>query len=101
MKTTYWSEDDTLHIQIADELGNHEARACIEAMQIALALYPGEPIMLDLSELTFTDSSGLAVLINLHRAAQKSKRVLTIRGTRTQAMRVFRAAGLQKMMHFE
>ena len=46
------------------------------------------------------DSSGLAVVMNLHRALTRTGRRLTILGTPPQAMRVFRAAGLPRLMTF-
>lgn len=63
-------------------------------------LYPVEPVMLDLSGLTFMDSSGLAVAMNLQRALARTGRRMVIVGTPPQAMRVFRAAGLPRLMTF-
>ncbi len=65
-----------------------------------MTLYPTDPVALDLSGLTFMDSSGLAVAMNLHRALARTGRSLTVIGTPPQAMRVFRAAGLPRLMTF-
>lgn len=101
MKITHQRTGDTLVLALGDELGHHEAREIIEYMGTVLALYPSGPAVLDLSALKFMDSSGLAVVLNLHRALARAGRSLTVRGTPEQAMRVFRAANLPSIVHFE
>ena len=58
-------------------------------------------LVLDLSELTFMDSSGLAVVLHLYRTCARSGREFAVRGTPPQPMRVFEAAGLPQVMVFE
>ena len=101
MKITHRREADTLVIALAEELGHHEARQIIDYMGTVLALYPSGPVILDLSELKFMDSSGLAVVLNLHRSLSRAGRTLCVRGTPPQAMRVFRAASLPGIVNFE
>lgn len=64
-------------------------------------LFPCEKLVLDLSELTFMDSSGLAVVLHLYRTCARSGREFAVRGTPPQPMRVFEAAGLPQVMVFE
>ncbi|WP_087065712.1 STAS domain-containing protein [Intestinibacillus massiliensis] len=101
MKITHQRTGDTLVIAVADELGHHEAREIIDYMGTVLALYPAGPVVLDLSALKFMDSSGLAVVLNLHRALLRAGRSLCVRGTPPQAMRVFQAANLPHIVTFE
>ncbi len=100
MTITHERVGEGILVHIADELGHHEARRVIDYLENIVALYPDDPIALDLSGLTFMDSSGLAVAMNLHRALARTGRSLTIIGTPPQAMRVFRAAGLPRLMTF-
>ena len=58
-------------------------------------------VVLDRSELTFMDSSGLAVVLHLYRTCARSGREFAVRGTPPQPMRVFEAAGLPQVMVFE
>ena len=60
-----------------------------------------EKLVLDLAELTFMDSSGLAVVLHLYRTCARSGREFAVRGTPPQPMRVFEAAGLPQVMVFE
>lgn len=100
MQIIHEREGDNLVIYLIDELDQHCARNTIEALDRIVTLYPTEPIVLDLSKLTFMDSSGLAVAVNLHRMLQMNDRELTIRHAPSQAMRVFHAAHLEKQIHF-
>ena len=100
MQIIHEREGDNLVIYLIDELDQHCARNIIEALDRIVTLYPEESMILDLSRLTFMDSSGLAVAVNLHRMLQASDRTLTIRHTPAQAMRVFHAAHLEKQINF-
>lgn len=101
MQIIHQREGTSLVAYLADELDQHSARRAIEALERLVVLYPEESIILDLSRLTFMDSSGLAVAVNLHRMLEQTGRTLMIRNTPPQAMRVFRAAHLEKRIRFE
>lgn len=100
MQVIHQREQAGLVAYLADELDQHNARQAIEALERLVVLYPEDPILLDLSRLTFMDSSGLAVAVNLHRMLEQTGRKLTIRNTPSQAMRVFHAAHLEKRIDF-
>ena len=46
------------------------------------------------------DSSGLAVVVNLSRALERTGRKLAVEGTPQNAMKIFKAAGLNKKIEF-
>lgn len=94
-------QDGILTVSLAGELDHHAARIAIDQTEDLLALYPSEKMVLNLSGLTFMDSSGLAVVLHLHRTTARCKRDFVVRGTPPQAMRVFEAAGLPQVMIFE
>ena len=54
-------------------------------------------LTLDLSGLSFTDSSGIAVLIRVSRRMEQIKGELIVRGVPPQPWKVFQAAGLHKL----
>ena len=90
-----------LRAELSGELDHHRARAVMEELdrQIDLAL-PRE-LVLDLAGLTFTDSSGIAVLLRAWKAMLRIRGGMKIVNTPDQAARVFRAAGLQRMLRFQ
>ena len=61
--------DRTLTVRYTGERDQHTARQTIERSEDLLVLYPCDSLVLDLSGLTFMDSSGLAVVLHLHRSA--------------------------------
>ena len=58
-------------------------------------------LTLDLGGLTFTDSSGIAVLLRTHRRMGQVQGAMRVVNAPVQAMRVFRAAGLERIIRFE
>ena len=98
---TQAERDGVLTVSLAGELDHHAARAAIEQAEDLLVLYPSQQLILDLSGLTFMDSSGLSVVLHLHRTCARSRRDFAVRGAPPQPMRVFEAAGLPQVMIFE
>lgn len=94
-------EGRVLRAELSGELDHHRARAVMEELdrQIDLAL-PRE-LVLDLAGLTFTDSSGIAVLLRAWKAMLRIRGGMKIVNTPDQAARVFRAVGLQRMLRFQ
>ena len=93
LQITQRRQEGTLIAVYTGELDHHAARAAIEQTE--------DLLVLDLSELTFMDSSGLAVVLHLYRTCARSGREFAVRGTPPQPMRVFEAAGLPQVMVFE
>lgn len=94
-------EARTLTAALSGELDHHAARSVMSELTRRLdAALPNE-LILDLAALTFTDSSGIAVLLRAHRQMDGMGGVLRVVHTPDQAMKVFRAAGLQRLIRFE
>ena len=94
-------EGRVLTAAISGELDHHRAKAIMEELERRIDTAMPRELHLDLSGLTFTDSSGIAVLLRTFRhmgAVRGSMRVLH---TPPQADKVFRAAGLQRIIPFE
>lgn len=58
-------------------------------------------LILDLSELTFTDSSGIAVVLRTFQKMRQIQGSLVVQRIPEQALRVFLAAGLDKMISLD
>ena len=101
LQITQRRQEGTLIAVYTGELDHHAAREAIEQTEDLLVLFTCEKLVLDLSELTFMDSSGLAVVLQLSRTCARSGREFAVRGTPPQPMRVFEAAGLPQVMVFE
>ena len=90
-----------LHASIQGELDHHHARQVMEELDRQIDLVLPRSLVLELEGLTFTDSSGIAVLIRTFRRMGQLGGGLTVRGAPEQAKKVFYAAGLQKLIGFE
>ncbi len=101
LQITQTEQNDTLTVLFSGELDHHAARSAIEQAEDLLVLYPCGKLVLDLSGLTFMDSSGLAVVLHLHRTCARCGYDFVVRGAPPQPMRVFEAAGLPQVMLFE
>ena len=88
---TQAERDGTLMISLSGELDHHAARMAIEQAEDLLVLYPCDKLVLNLSGLTFMDSSGLAVVLHLHRTCARSGCDFVVRGAPPQPiMMLFR-----------
>ena len=95
--------EDKRHLtaQVAGELDHHGARAVMEELDRRIDAAQPRELTLDLSGLTFTDSSGIAVLLRAHRRMGQVRGSMRVINTPDQAGRVFRAAGLERLIRFE
>ena len=91
----------TLRVQVWGELDHHRARETMQTLELAVAQARPTTLLLDLSGLTFTDSSGIAVLLRAHRRMGQVRGAMRVINTPGQAEKVFRAAGLQRIIRFE
>ena len=60
-----------------------------------------EVVTADLAEVTFLDSSGLAVLVSAHKEMTAAGQQLIVRGSSEPLLRLFRIAGLDEYLHLE
>ncbi|MGM9648821.1 MAG: STAS domain-containing protein [Butyricicoccaceae bacterium] len=101
MKLTHQREADGIVIRYYGELGHHEAAKSIEYLEKIMTLYASDAIILDLSGMTFMDSSGIAVVLNAQRNVMGFGQSFCVRNAPEHAMRIFRAAGIPARVHFE
>ncbi len=100
MKCSHKREDCGIVIRFDGELGHHEAAQCVEYLEKTMILYATEPIFLDLSGLTFMDSSGIAVVLGAQRNILGAGQTFCVVGTPPTVMRIFQASGIVKRIQF-
>ena len=101
MAVTCMESDRCLKAAISGELDHHHARQVMLELDRQISAAMPRSLVLDLGELTFSDSSGIAVLIRAFRRMGQLGGTVTVCRTPEQAKKVFFAAGLQKLMTFE
>ncbi|MFF3217018.1 STAS domain-containing protein [Streptomyces sp. NPDC002886] len=60
----------------------------------------GVPVLIDLSELAYCDSTGITVLIGAYHRAEKARAPLSLVGLNADLMHVFRIIGLNQLFTF-
>mgnify|MGYP000025714116 FL=1 len=101
MPVTCKEDKRQLTALVAGELDHHEAKAVIAELNRRIDLAQPRQLTLDLSGLTFADSSGIAVLLRAHRRMGQVQGAMRVVNTPAQAEKVFKAAGLEKIIKFE
>lgn len=101
MYLTSYLQDGKLTISLTGEIDHHCAKEYICAISGKLEAYSPRICVLDFADVTFMDSSGIAIVINTLRLVGKMEGRLLIGGLRDQPLRVFRTAGIDKLIEFE
>lgn len=101
MRFTSYLHEEILTVALTGEIDHHCARPCIEAIAAKIDAYTPRECVLDFSEVTFMDSSGIAVVINSMRRMAQLEGKLSLCGISEQPMRVFRAAGIDRLVQIK
>lgn len=101
MNFTSFLENGRLTVALTGEIDHHCARSYIQAIAAKIEAYTPEVCVLDFSEVTFVDSSGIAVVINALRSMSQIEGRLVLSGIAAQPMRVFRASGIDKLVEIK
>ena len=101
MHLTSYLQDGTLTVALTGEIDHHCAKSYIQAITAKIEAYTPRICVLDFGEVTFTDSSGIAVVINALRNMDRIQGELAICGLNQQPMRVFRASGIDKLVNIK
>ena len=87
-----------LTIYLAGELDHHAARETMRSIAELLDEYLPRECALDLAELRFMDSSGVALIIRVSRRMRELGGRLWIENPAGQARRVLDAAGVERLV---
>ena len=101
MHLTSFLQDKTLTIALTGEIDHHCAKQYIQSISSKVEAYTPQVCILDFQEVTFMDSSGIAVVINTLRNMTKIYGKLEISGLGQQPMKVFRASGIDKLVNIK
>ena len=101
MQFTSFLQGGNLTVALTGEIDHHCARQYIQAISAKIEAYTPVMCILDFSEVTFMDSSGVAVVINALRDLKKIQGRLLLTGIQNQPMKVFRAAGIDKLIEIK
>ena len=101
MQFTSFLENGRLTVALTGEIDHHCARNFIQSIIGKIEAYTPELCILDFQEVTFMDSSGIAVVINALRSMTQIDGKLELTGIANQPMRVFQASGIDKLVEIK
>ncbi len=101
MQFTSFLENGRLTVALTGEIDHHCAKAYIQAISGKIEAYTPEVCVLDFADVSFVDSSGIAVVINALRCMTQIEGKLVLSGICQQPMKVFRASGIDKIVEIK
>lgn len=93
--------ENTLVMAIGGELDHHRAISLIEELRHKIDTFLPKILVIDLKDLSFSDSSGIGLLLRVHRCMQQIQGELTLVHVQSQPKRLFEMAGLGKFIQEE
>ena len=101
MRLTSFLQEGRLTVALTGEIDHHCARLYIDSIQGKIEAYMPDICVLDFEDVSFMDSSGVAVVINAMRAMSRVGGKLMVSGLSLQPMKVFRAAGIERLVEIK
>lgn len=101
MHFTSFLENGKLTIALNGEIDHHCAKNYIQLITSKIEVYVPKICILDFRDVSFVDSSGIAVVINALRNMTQIDGKLILTGIASQPMRVFRASGIDKLVEIK
>lgn len=97
MNLTSYLQDKQLTVALTGEIDHHSAREIMAVITAKIDAYIPTVCILDFRDVTFMDSSGIAVVIHSLRAMRELEGELQLENIPPQPMKVLRAAGIGKL----
>ena len=101
MRLTSYLQDAQLTIVLTGEIDHHCAKDYINTITSKIEAYTPQCCVLDFQEVTFMDSSGIAVVINALRNMTRIDGKLMLSGLGRQPQKVFRTSGIDKLVEIK
>ena len=101
MQFTSFLQDGHLTVALTGEIDHHCAKKYIQCIASKIEAYTPSVCILDFKEVSFVDSSGIAVVINALRSMTQIEGTLILEGVTEQTMKVFRASGIDNLVQIK
>ena len=101
MNLTSFLQDKHLMIALKGEIDHHSAKGTMRIVGNKIDLYLPVQCVLDFREVSFMDSSGIAIVISAVRRMREIGGKVKLQNVPPQPMKVFRASGIEKIVEVE
>ncbi|MFC4531797.1 STAS domain-containing protein [Sphaerisporangium dianthi] len=86
-------------LAVAGDLDHHTSPS-LQAVMDELTLAAGDGLVIELTGLTFCDSTGISLLVAAHQRAQDAGAALALAGLHSDIAHVFEIMGLDRLFSF-
>lgn len=101
LQFTSYLDNGRLTVALTGEIDHHCAKAYIQTIISKIEAYTPKVCVLDFQEVTFMDSSGIAVVINALRNMSRIQGSLVLTGLNEQPLKVFKTSGMDKLVEIK
>ncbi len=101
MHLTSFLENGNMKVAMTGEIDHHCAKSYIQQITAKIEAYSPSVCDLDFREVTFMDSSGVAIVINALRNMRKIGGKLVISGLNQQPLKVFKTSGIDRLVQIK
>ena len=101
MNMTSFLQDKRLTIALKGDIDHHSAKETMRIIGNKIDLYLPMVCVLDFRDVTFMDSSGIAIVIHAIRRMRELRGVVRVENVPPQPMKVLRASGLEQIVKIE
>jgi len=98
---TSFVQDKQLTVALSGEIDHHRAKKIMEHLAGKIEEFLPKVCILDFREVTFMDSSGIAVVIHALRRVRELEGKLHLKNVPPQPYRVLHAAGIERVVTLE
>ena len=98
MKIASEYSDGRLTVFLAGELDHHSAKTAVDGIADSIDRYLPRDLVLDLTQLGFMDSSGIALIIRMSRRMKNLGGRAWIENPAKQPLRVIDASGIDRLV---
>ena len=101
MRFISYQENGRMTVALTGEIDHHCAKQYITTITSKIEAYTPRECTLDFQQVSFMDSSGIAVIINAMRSMAKIDGSLSLCGLQEQPLKVLKASGVDKLVRLK
>lgn len=101
MNLTSYLQDKRLTVALKGEIDHHSAKSIMHAVANKIETYLPMCMILDFKDVTFMDSSGIAIVISALRAMRDLGGRLLLCNIPPQPLKVLKASGMDQIVQME
>ena len=94
----YYNGDDGLHIYVTGEIDHHNCEELRRATDGLISNLSPTKVILDMRDVTFCDSSGIAFLLGRYKLLSVKEITLTVTNVPSQPYKIFTLAAIHKLI---